>query len=110
MTDLTHTAPTDIRRGGRLALFLEFWSYFRENRGAVAGLAIFIVVCLLAIFADAIAPHLPNEQYRDAFLRPPIWQTGPIHGSSWVPTISAATFSRVSFTAPAIRFSSASSS
>jgi dipeptide transport system permease protein len=76
MTDLAQTAPIDIRRGGRLALLLEFWAYFRENRGAVAGLAIFIIVCLLAVFADVIAPHLPNEQYRDAFLRPPIWQMG----------------------------------
>jgi dipeptide transport system permease protein len=76
VTDLASTAPIDARRSGRLALFLEFWSYFRENRGAVVGLAIFVIVCLLAVFADAIAPHLPNEQYRDAFLRPPIWQTG----------------------------------
>jgi dipeptide transport system permease protein len=66
----------DRRRGGRLSLFLEFWSYFRENRGAVLGLAVFALTCLLAIFADAIAPYGPTEQFRDALLRPPVWQEG----------------------------------
>ncbi len=54
----------------------EFWSYFRENKGAVAGLATFVVICLLAIFADVVAPHEPTRQYRDAFLVPPFWQDG----------------------------------
>ncbi len=40
----------DRRRGGRLALFLEFWSYFRENHGAVAGLIVFAIICLLGDF------------------------------------------------------------
>ncbi len=66
----------DERQGGRLALFLEFWSYFRENRGAVVGLVVFVSVILIAIFADVIAPHLPNEQYRDAMLQPPFFQEG----------------------------------
>jgi dipeptide transport system permease protein len=66
----------DRRRGGRLALFLEFWSYFRENHGAVAGLGIFLIVCLLAIFAGAVAPYGPSEQFRDALLQPPVWQEG----------------------------------
>lgn len=54
----------------------EFWSYFSENRGAVAGLVIIVTIVLLAVFADLVAPHPPNEQYRDAFLRPPFWQDG----------------------------------
>ena len=54
----------------------EFWSYFRENKGAVAGLVTFVVICLLAIFADFVAPHEPTRQYRDAFLVPPFWQDG----------------------------------
>jgi dipeptide transport system permease protein len=66
----------DHRRGGRLALFLEFWSYFRENRGAVAGLVVFAITCLLAIFANVIAPYGPTEQFRDALLQPPVWQEG----------------------------------
>ncbi len=54
----------------------EFWYYFRENRGAVVGLFFFISVCLVAIFADVIAPHSPIEQFRDALLTPPFWQDG----------------------------------
>ncbi|PIE56200.1 MAG: dipeptide ABC transporter permease DppC [Desulfobulbus propionicus] len=61
---------------GRLALLVEFWSYFKENKGAVAGLVFFIFIILVALFADVIAPHLPNEQYRDALLQPPFWQDG----------------------------------
>jgi dipeptide transport system permease protein len=77
MTAVTlETVVIDPRRGGKLALLLEFWSYFRENHGAVAGLAVFVVVCLLAIFAGAIAPYGPSEQFRDALLQPPVWQGG----------------------------------
>lgn len=66
----------DTRRTGRLALVAEFWSYFRENRGAVIGLFVFLAVCIIAVFADLVAPYLPQEQYRDAFLKPPVWQEG----------------------------------
>ncbi len=31
---------------------------------------------LLALFADVIAPHPPNEQYRDFTLTPPAWHDG----------------------------------
>ena len=54
----------------------EFWSDFSENRGAVAGLAVIVVVAFVAVFADALAPHPPHEQYRDFFLAPPVWQEG----------------------------------
>jgi dipeptide transport system permease protein len=71
-----HGAVIDRRRAGRLALFLEFWIYFRENHGAVAGLLVFVITCLLAIFADFVAPYGPTEQFRDALLEPPFWQEG----------------------------------
>jgi dipeptide transport system permease protein len=57
----------------------EFWYYFRENAGAVAGLVIIVVVALAAIFAPLVAPHAPWEQYREHFLRPPVW----VEGGSW---------------------------
>jgi dipeptide transport system permease protein len=66
----------DRRRASRLALLQEFWSYFRENAGAVLGLAIFALTCFLAIFADLVAPYGPTEQFRDALLAPPVWQEG----------------------------------
>jgi dipeptide transport system permease protein len=68
----TPTASQAVRRG-RLA---EFWYYFSENRGAVAGLWIFIGLVVIALFAPLIAPHAPNQQYRDALLTPPFWQEG----------------------------------
>ena len=66
----------DTRRTGRAALLAEFWRHFSENKGAVLGLAIFVFVILLALLADVVAPHAPQEQYRDAFLKPPVWQEG----------------------------------
>ncbi len=54
----------------------EFWNYFSFNRGAVVGLFVILFIAFLALFADLVAPHPPNEQYRDAFLRPPFWQDG----------------------------------
>ncbi|MEP3276151.1 MAG: ABC transporter permease subunit [Stappiaceae bacterium] len=54
----------------------EFWYYFSQNRGAVIGLTIVILLILMAIFAAFIAPHNPDIQYRDSFLVPPVWQEG----------------------------------
>ena len=77
MPETAFTAETiDQRRTGTIAMLAEFWSYFRENRGAVAGLFFFIAIVLVALFADWIAPHAPNQQYRDALLQPPFWQAG----------------------------------
>ena len=55
---------------------VEFWRYFRQNRGALIGLVVIVVIVFLAVFADVLAPHPYAEQYRDAFLRPPVWQDG----------------------------------
>lgn len=57
----------------------EFWHYFTENKGAVAGLYFILFISTVALFADLIAPHNPFEQYRDAILTPPAWQ----EGGSW---------------------------
>jgi dipeptide transport system permease protein len=54
----------------------EFWRYFSANAGAVAGLAIIVIVLLLALCANIVAPHAPNLTHDDAFLRPPFWQEG----------------------------------
>jgi dipeptide transport system permease protein len=76
MSDNTILDASDTRAGGWRAALSEFWHYFSENRGAVIGLWVFVAVCLIALFADVIAPHLPNAQYRDALLVPPVWQEG----------------------------------
>ncbi len=76
MTETTYSTELDTRPVGRLALLKEFWAYFSENRGAVIGLCFFVAIVVVALFADYFAPHLPNQQYRDAFLQPPFWQDG----------------------------------
>ncbi len=70
------TVSVESRQSGRIALLREFWSYFSENRGAVIGLFFFIGIIIIAVFADFIAPHAPNQQFRDALLQPPFWQDG----------------------------------
>ncbi len=73
-TTITQSNSTQLPK--RQSALAEFWHYFRENRGAVAGLIFFTAVCLIAIFANWLAPHSPIEQYRDALLTPPVWQDG----------------------------------
>jgi dipeptide transport system permease protein len=76
MTETTYNGDIDTREVGRVAMLKEFWSYFSENRGAVIGLVFFVAIVIIAIFAEYVAPHLPNQQYREAFLQPPFWQDG----------------------------------
>jgi dipeptide transport system permease protein len=70
---LDSTRPEAVAPPGPLA---EFWHYFSENKGAVAGLVVIVIVVLAALFADVVAPHPAAEQYRDHFLAPPFWQDG----------------------------------
>lgn len=60
----------------RVSRFAEFWHYFSQNRGAVAGLVILALIALIALLAPFIAPYDPTEQFKDALLRPPAWETG----------------------------------
>ncbi|WP_289036300.1 ABC transporter permease subunit [uncultured Roseibium sp.] len=57
-------------------MLLEFWYYFSQNKGAVLGLAVFVLLVLVALFAPLVAPHDPDVQYRDSFLIPPVWLEG----------------------------------
>ena len=73
MTDTTvKISDAAIRR----KMLKEFWFYFSQNRGAVAGLVVFVLLVLTAVFAPLIAPHDPTEQFRDALLVPPFWEQG----------------------------------
>ena len=62
-----------MRDQGPLAAF---WSAFKENRGAVGGLVVVLFIVALAILADVVAPHSPNEQFRDAVRAAPRWAEG----------------------------------
>src|SRR5262245_55964922 len=55
---------------------LAFWRSFRENRGAVLGLAVVSVIVFVAIFANVLAPHNPLEQFRGFTRLPPAWAEG----------------------------------
>lgn len=56
-----------------------FWHAFRENKGAVIGAAVAVLIAVLAILADVVAPHAPLEQFRDAVKAPPVW----VEGGRW---------------------------
>jgi dipeptide transport system permease protein len=65
---LTKSAPPGPLRA--------FWDAFRENRGAVIGLAVVVSIVLIAIFAPLLAPHDPLEQFKGATRLPPFWMEG----------------------------------
>ena len=67
--DETAAAAGPAPAGG----FQAFWSAFKENKGAVAGLAVLSTIVLLALLAGFIAPHSPLTQYRNAVKAPPVW-------------------------------------
>ena len=65
------TAVSASVRPGRLK---EFWRYFSENHGAVAGLVLFVALVFVALAAPIFAPFDPDQQFRDALLVPPLTQ------------------------------------
>ena len=53
-----------------------FWNAFSQNRGAVGGLIILLIIIFLAIFADWVAPYSATEQFRGMTKLPPYWAEG----------------------------------
>jgi len=54
----------------------EFWNSYSRSRGALIGMALIIILVTLAVTAGVVAPHPPNEQFRDFTLTPPAWSEG----------------------------------
>src|SRR3982750_3976823 len=52
------------------------WRSYAQSRGALRGLALVVALMVVALGADFIAPHPPNEQYREFTLAPPAWDAG----------------------------------
>lgn len=46
----------------------EFWHYFKRNKGAVVGLVYVVVMIVIAVFANFLAPYNPADQFRDSLL------------------------------------------
>lgn len=76
MTEVVSQLPAGSEKATRRAMLAEFWYYFSQNRGAVIGLCVFIIIVLVAIFAPVLAPHSPSVQNRGSFLLPPFWEEG----------------------------------
>jgi dipeptide transport system permease protein len=70
------TAPEPAAGPVRQSQLREFWYYFRENRGAVIGLWVFVAFVFIAIFAPLLAPYDPTAQFRQYTLVPPAWSEG----------------------------------
>src|SRR3954464_11832142 len=73
---MAELASPVVARGAPPGRFAEFWLGYARNRGAVIGLGIVVLLALLAIFANVVSPHPPNEQYREFTLTPPAWDDG----------------------------------
>ncbi len=70
------TDATSLQPGTRRQMLAEFWFYFRENRGAVIGLWVFLALVVIAVLAPLIAPHSPTDTNTNVLLMPPFWQEG----------------------------------
>ena len=69
-------AATPTVAAGPLAGLREFWYYFSMNKGAVLGLAVFVLLILVAIFAPVLAPFPPDQQFREFIRMAPPWAGG----------------------------------
>ncbi len=54
----------------------EFWGLFKQNRGALSGLCLVLVVAMVALLAPILAPHNPTEIFSGALKLPPFWVQG----------------------------------
>jgi peptide/nickel transport system permease protein len=66
-------AAADATTVHGLASVRRWWSRFARNRGAVFGLAVFLAVLLMALFADVLAPFDPLVQGVGPANAPPSW-------------------------------------
>lgn len=57
----------------------EFWYFFRQNRGAVIGLALVVAFALIAILAPWLAPYDPTIIHDGQLTKAPFWSAGGSH-------------------------------
>ena len=69
------TTPTASAAPTPLAYFAtQTYKAFNTNKTSWIGLAVFLVVILLAIFAPVLSPYDPTDQNIMEKLRPPSWE------------------------------------
>ncbi|HLE10046.1 MAG: diguanylate cyclase [Bdellovibrionales bacterium RIFOXYD12_FULL_39_22] len=55
------------------AQFIDFWYYFKQNRGALAGLAVIFIFFITALLAPLFAPHNPAQIFPEHLLQRPFF-------------------------------------
>jgi ABC-type dipeptide/oligopeptide/nickel transport system permease subunit len=66
-------APAAMPSDRAAVRFRRWWRRFARSKGAVFGLAVFVAIVLMAIFADALAPYDPLAQGVGQPLERPSW-------------------------------------
>jgi len=61
---------------------IEFWWFFRKNKGAVFGIALVLGFTFIALLGPWIAGHDPAQIYPEALRLPPFWTEGA--KTSWL--------------------------
>ena len=75
MTDTTLSATPVVQT---ISPTREVWLSLRSNKGAMAGLAVIVLLVLAAIFADFIAPYGYADVFKECVVKPcpPFWREG----------------------------------
>lgn len=68
------TASPGAARERRQSRLGELWRRLRSNKGAVLGLAVILLLTLMAVFAPYLAPYDPNKMNSGPRLSPPSWE------------------------------------
>jgi len=53
--------------------YARWWGHFYDNKFSLMALIVFIFICLVAVFADFLAPYDPTHTFIDAIHKPPSW-------------------------------------
>jgi dipeptide transport system permease protein len=78
MTNIALSPAPAVAQGATMTPRREVWLSLRTNRGAMAALAIILLVILAAVFAGIISPHSPYLPDKDHQLIPPAWEDGGV--------------------------------
>lgn len=75
MAEITHARRTvaqsdDVQLRPQRGLWTDAWRRLRRNHAALIGLVVVLLLCLVAIFADLLAPYPYAEQHIDKTFRP----------------------------------------